>query len=197
MRPVRKAIVASAAVIALAAVAGWAAAEIKDAHVMEVRLPDGSVARFRYAGDSPPMVSIGPAPIAFPSLAPTLDPWSQEAPFAALARLSATMDREADAILREAPAHRGLAFQGSDLARGDLRKPPSGAQAFSTVSTLSGNSNCTRSVQYTWLGDGKPPQVVTHTAGACAADQKQSSRPGPSGSTAADAQTEHAARQPV
>lgn len=94
MRLVRKAIVASAAVIPLAAVAGTAAAEIKNAHVTEVRLPDGSGARIRYAGDTSPMMSSAPAPIALPCLAPTLDPWSQEAPLAALAQLSAAINRQ-------------------------------------------------------------------------------------------------------
>jgi hypothetical protein len=53
MRLVRKAILAGAAAIALAGTAGLAAAEIKNAHVLDVRLPDGSLAQIQYVGDTP------------------------------------------------------------------------------------------------------------------------------------------------
>ncbi len=190
MRPLRKAILAGAAAIALVGVAGLAVAEIKNAHVLDVRLPDGSLAHIRYVGDTPPTVSFAPAPPAFSIFSPASDPFGPGSPFAALEQISQAMDREAEAMLREASARPGL-FTGPDLMQVDVGKLPPGARGFSMVSTMSGNGVCTRSVEYRSLGDGKPPQVVTRTSGACTAEEKH---PAPSMTASAP---DHAGRQPI
>ena len=196
MPPLRKAILAGAAAIALVGVAGWAAAEIKNAHTLDVRLPDGSLAHIRYVGDTPPTVSFAPAPPALSILSPTSDPFGAGSPFAALEQISQAMDRQAEAMFREASAQPGL-FTGPDLMQVDVGKLPPGAQGFSMVSTMSGNGVCTRSVQYRSLGDGKPPQVVTRTTGACMADQKRPALSATSGLTAAASPPQHTGRQPI
>src|SRR4051812_15809811 len=124
MRPLRKAILAGAAAIALAGVAGLAAAEIKNAHVLDVGLPDGSVAHIRYVGDTPPMVTFAPAPTALSILSPVSDPLGPGSPFAALEWISQAMDRQAEAMLREP----GALFTGPDLMQVDVGKLPPGAQ---------------------------------------------------------------------
>jgi hypothetical protein len=194
MPPLRKAILAGAAAIALVGGAGLAVAEIKNAHVIDVRLPDGSMAHIRYVGDTPPTVSFAPAP-ALSILSPAYDPFGPGSPFAALERISQAMDRQAEALLREASARPGL-FTGPDLlTQVDAGKLPPGAQGFSVVSTMSGHGVCTRSVEYRSLGDGKPPQVVTRTSGACSSDEKRRA-PAVTAVSAAPPR-EHASRQPI
>jgi len=197
MRPLRKAVLAGAAVIVLAGVTGLAAAQIKNAHVLDVRLPDGSAAHIRYVGDTPPMVSFASAPMAFSALSPASDPFGPQSPFAALQRISRAMDHQAEATLREASAQSRKAFAGPDMMQVDVGKLPPGAQGFSMVSTMSGNGVCTRSVEYRSLGDGSPPQVVTRTSGACAADEERPTLSMTARSTAEAARPEHAGRQPI
>lgn len=195
MRSVRKAILAGAAAIALIGVAGWATAEIQNDHVLDVRLPDGSLAHIRYVGDTPPTVSFSPPPIALSILSPAPDALGPSSPFAALDRISQAMDRQADAMLRDIATQPMPPLAGAGLTRADLAKLPPGLGGFSMVSTMSGNGVCTRSVEYRALGDGKPPQVVTHTTGSCSAQEK-----GPattSGATAEAPRPDHADRQHI
>jgi hypothetical protein len=195
MPPLRKAILAGAAAIALVGVAGWAAAEIKNAHTLDVRLPNG-LAHIRYVGDTPPTVSFAPAPSALSILSPASDPFGAGSPFAALEQITQAMDRQSEAMLRDASAQPQLAFTGPDLMQVDIAKLPPGAQGFSMVSTVSGNGVCTRSVEYRSLGDGKPPQVVTRTSGACTPDEKRAA-PSVTSSTAVASTSVRAGRRPI
>jgi hypothetical protein len=194
MRPLRKAILAGAAAIVLVG-AGLAAAEIKNTHVLDVCLPDGSLAHIRYVGDRPPTVSFAPAPPALSIFSPASDPFGPASPFATLEQISQAMDRQAEAMLREVSARPGL-FTGPDMMQVDVERLPPGARGFSMVSTMSGNGVCTRSVEYRSLGDGKPPQVVTRTSGACTADEKHPAPSVTSGSAAVASLPDHARRQP-
>jgi hypothetical protein len=193
MRPLRKAILAGAAAIALVGVAGWATAEIKNAHVLDVRLADGSVAHIHYVGDTPPTISFGPSPL----LSPASNPFGPESPWAALDRMSQAMDRQVDAMFRELATQPVPPLVGSGLTQVDVGKLPPGERGFTMVSTISGNGLCIRDVQYQSFGDGKPPKVVTRTSGSCSAQEKQ---PGSSETSAAPAEgprPEHAERQPI
>jgi hypothetical protein len=184
MQPVRKAILAGAAAIALVAVAGLAVAEIKNAHRLDVRLPDGLVADIRYVGDTPPTVSFTSVPMARLALSPASDPFGPDSPFAALERISEAMDRQAAAMFQEVNAQSALALTPPDLRPVDVGTLPRGASGFSMVSTMSGNGLCTRSIQYRSLGEDKPPQVVTRASGACTADQRRPALSVTSGSSA-------------
>ncbi len=197
MRPLRKAILAGAAATALVGVAGLAVAELKNAHMLDVRLSDGCLAHIRYVGDTPPTVSFVPAPPALSILPPASDPFGPGSTFAALERISQAMDRQAEAMLGEASAQSGLAFAGPDLMQVDIGKLSPGAQGFSMVSTMSGNGVCTRSVEYRSAIDGRPPQVVTRTSGACTADEKRPALSVTSGAIAEAPRPEHASRQPI
>jgi len=197
MRSLRKIILAGAAAIALAGVAGLAAAEIKNVHMLDVRLADGSLAHIRYVGDTPPTVSFTSAPTAFSIPSPASDTFGPESAFAALERISEAMDRQADMMLREAAAPSAPPFIGPGMTQVDLGKLPPGADGFWMVSTISGDGVCTRSIQHRSLGDGKPPQVLTRTSGACAADPQGPALPLTAGPAAEAPQPQHAGRQPT
>ena len=110
MRLTRKAAFAGLASLAVAGAA--LAADAPRFHTMNVNLPDGAVAQVRYSGDVAPTVTIARAPAqgwADPAgVLAGFDP----APFAALDRMAAEMDREAAAMLRQAHA------PGMNLAAG-------------------------------------------------------------------------------
>jgi hypothetical protein len=198
MRSVRKAILASAAAIVLVGGAGLAVAKISNAHLLDVRLPDGSLAHIRYVGDTPPTVSFDPAPLAFSMLSPPSSAIGGPSPFAALERMSEAMDRQADTMFRDIAAQPMPPFVGTGTLPVDIAMPPPGAQGFSMVSTTSANGVCTRSVQYRSLGDGKPPQVVSRTSGACtAADEKTLAPSVTTGSAAEDPRADRQGRQPI
>jgi hypothetical protein len=197
-RSLRKAVLAGAAAVVLVGVAALAAAEIANAHRLDVRLPDGSVAQIRYVGDTPPAVDFAPAPMAPAILSPASDPFALESRFEALDRISEAMDRQADAMLQAVAAPPAPMLFGPGLTPVDVGKLPPGAYGVSMVSTISANGACTRSVQYQSLGDGQPPRVVTRTSGACPA--AHATPPAPSvtaGSTARTSRPEHAGRQAV
>lgn len=190
MRHLRKAILVGAAAIALVGVAGFAA-EFKNTHQLDVRLPDGSLAHIRYVGETPPTVSFAPPPMALSIFSPASDLFGRGAPFAALEQISEAMDRQAEAVLHDASAQSRLALTGADL----MQLPP-GVQGFSMVSTMSGSGVCTRSVQYRSLADGKP-QVVTRTSGSCTADQKRPVLSATAGATTAAPRPERTDRQSI
>lgn len=169
----RTAILASAALLAAAGIAGTAAAHSlsNDSHVLTVRLPDGSLERIHYTGDHPPAVSFtDPFDAVF---APAGDGFGIASPFAEMERISAAMDRETAAMLREARHLDRLAFGGPDQLNVDFRDLPRGAQGYSMVKTLSGGHVCTRSMEYFSQGPGKPPRIETKTSGNCSAVQSK------------------------
>ncbi|HEV2363883.1 MAG TPA: hypothetical protein VGS12_06745 [Caulobacteraceae bacterium] len=148
--------------VAALALAGAAAARIRDAHELALRLPDGSTEHIWYAGSTPPRVRIEPD---LAGLAPTADPFGT-APFAALDRIAAQMDRETAAMMRWAEA--APAFGAGDgLTRVDLGRLPPGARGYTSVTTIVGGKACTRTTEY--LGDAATPKVMTRTSGDCSA----------------------------
>jgi hypothetical protein len=155
MRPLTTTLFAG---VALLGAAGLAAAASNDAHVLNIRLPDGSVEQIRYAGDTPPQVRLA-AP------APAFIVYN---PFAEMARISAAMDRQEAMMMQQAASLEANAGPHG-LMQADVSRLPTGVQGFSMVSTLSGNGVCTQSVQYTSTGDGKPAKVLTKTSGDCSA----------------------------
>jgi len=136
--------------------------------VLDVRLPDGSHAQIRYAGDTPPLVSFAsPAPV-LAGLSPASDLFWPASPFAA-----------------------------PDLLLAGIGAPPLGAQGYSMVSTLSGDGLCTRSIEYRAFGDGRPPQVVTRTSTSCMTEEEQPEPPPRSGLTAVSSSLDLARGQPI
>ncbi len=163
MRPNLKSVLAGG--IALAGVAGIGPALAGDGqpHVMNLRLPDGSIAQIQYTGDVPPQVAVMPAPVAI-AAPPFFAPPGFGAPFAMMERMSAMMDRQAEMMLRQAAAMQAA-------MNAPAANLPPGAQAYSISSTIGGGGVCMRSVQVTYSGDSKP-QVVSRTAGNCGPAQQ-------------------------
>src|SRR4051812_33127031 len=103
----RKSLIAAVGVAALggAAVAAAPKAETaaRDVHVLRVAMPDGSVQQVRYTGDVAPTLVFVPvrriaaAPAAIDDML---------APLAGFDRMFAEMDREIDAMLRQAASMR-------------------------------------------------------------------------------------------
>ena len=142
--------VAFAGVIA-AAVAGTAIAANSRTHVMNVPLPDGSVARIQYVGDIPPKVTVEPRRMAWAPIAPS---------FAGIDQMIARMNQQMQEMAR-AP----MAAPGMNVAA--YGKLPSGATSTSVVSYSNGGSTCTRTTEVVSQGAGKPPKVTTNVSGDC------------------------------
>jgi hypothetical protein len=149
--------------IALAAVAaglaGTALAAGSRTHVMNVSLPDGSVARVEYVGDVAPKVTVAPAPLA-------RDAWMSGLPsFAGFDRMFEQMDRQMQAIQQMARQPSGA--PGMNIASyGNL---PAGADSVSVVSFSNGGNTCTRATEVVSEGPGKPPKVTRNISGNCGA----------------------------
>src|SRR5579872_5326622 len=85
----------SLSAVALAGTAATAAS--RSSHVMNVPLPDGSVAHVEYVGNVAPKVTIEPA------VAPDADDdWAPATSFARFDRMIAEMNRQAEAMMRQA-----------------------------------------------------------------------------------------------
>jgi len=163
MRLTRKAVLAGLASFAVAGAA--LAAGAPQMHSMRIALPDGGSATIHYAGEVAPRVTVerGP-PAAIARLA------FDEAPFAAMARLMAAMDRRAAAMMGLAPGRAGdpdvtwVSLPGfAPLAAGTL---PPGAVSYSYVSESDGS--CVRSVEMSRRAPDAAPKVVRHVSGDCA-----------------------------
>src|SRR4051794_37511136 len=107
MRPVRTLLVAGAASLALA---GAAIAAGENMHVMSVQLPDGSIEQVHYRGDVAPKIVMVPAAAVSPvSLFESA--FGPDSPFALMDRISAQMEAQTSAMMRQAAT---LAAQGGD-----------------------------------------------------------------------------------
>jgi hypothetical protein len=137
-------------------------------HVMNVALPDGSVAHVEYVGDIAPKVTIEPrafggfawAPMAMPS-------------FAGFDRMIEQMNRESEAMMRQAQemAHQPPAGLASKYIA-SYGNMPSGATSTTIVSYSNGGQTCTRTTEAVSQGVGKPPKVTSSLTGDCGpADQ--------------------------
>lgn len=165
MRKLRMAVLGAGATLLLA---GAAVAASNDMHVMKVALPDGSVAQISYRGDVAPKVLIsgGPAErIAFDPFA-AFDP----APFAEMDRMSALMDRQAEAAMQQATAIERAAAAGHapQMAAAGGKVAP-GMVSYSYVSTTTSEGGCTQTVEWRSDGTSAQPKMTKTSAGNCAA----------------------------
>ena len=162
MRLTRKAVLAG---IASLAVAGAAlAAEAPRFHTLNVQAPDGAVVHVRYSGDVAPTISFDRV-----SAPGWLDPAGfmagfDPAPFAMLDRMMASMDREAEAMLRRARSGAIPGGQGPGLLAASGLP---GNAAYTLVSETVDNGTCARSVEVTRTDPAAKPSVVTQQSGDC------------------------------
>ena len=162
MRTATKLLLAGAGLVAAA---GAAVAASDKAHVMNVALPDGSVAHIRYVGDVAPRIVVAPPADAMPVAFVAADP------FAMFDRISWEMDRQMGAMLQQASALSAFA-PGPDgkLSEAALKTLPAGTVSYSFASYSSGNgANCSQSVQVTSLGQNQAPKVERQSSGDCSA----------------------------
>jgi hypothetical protein len=178
-------IVAGLAAVALAGVGPRPAGAAPAAsHELIVHLPNGAVERIAYTGDVPPEVVVMPAspmPDAFfaptfaslptGALAPMPTGFAADPVFAAMDRMSATIDRAMDTLFQRAdslalmPPHGSSTLQQAVLSG----RMPAGASGYSMVAAASNGGVCMRSVQVTVPGNGGKPKVVRHESGNCGA----------------------------
>lgn len=160
MRKITKLLLAGAGAATLA---GVAVAAADNHHILNVVLPDGSVAQVRYVGNVAPQIVAVPAaetvPVAFAD------------PFAMMDRISYEMDRQMDAMLQQASALSQVApGANGQLSQAALKTLPPGTVSYSFTSYSSGNgASCSQSVQVTSLGQNQPPKVERQSQGDCSA----------------------------
>ena len=147
--------------LATAALAGTAVAAEHAVHVMNVAMPDGSVAKVRYVGDTPPQVRVVPVRAVRMVPVAMIDPG-----FAAMDRMMAAMDAQADAMMRQAAMMQQMPATGAPLQHADVQKLPAGTVRYSYVSTTS-SGGCTQTVRTTSDGSSDQPQVIRTSAGKC------------------------------
>ncbi len=126
-------------------------------HVLTLQMPGGGVEQIEYTGEVAPQV------VFVPTSRMVAVPMMDVDPFATLSRISAMMDQQAAAMLREVESLQGGMFPGL----------PRGASGYSFVSTMSGTGVCTRSVRITYNGGNAPPQMVSSSSGDCGSDHRQ------------------------
>lgn len=160
MSLMRKTLVAA---VVLASAGGLAYAQSPapqnpDMHVMNVRLPDGSLQRIEYTGNVPPRIEIVPVSQLSPAQVRIA-----ESPFTMMRRISAEMD-----------AQMAQMFQ----AFGPMMSPPGTAPITAAFGGMpaAGSGVCVHSVQVTYNGSGQP-HVVSQTAGDCGGSNARSSAP--------------------
>jgi len=147
--------------LATAALAGTAVAAEHAVHVMNVAMPDGSIAKVRYVGDTPPVVRFVPVRVAPVMPVAMIDPG-----FAAMDRMMAAMNAHADAMMRQAALLSQTPAVNAPLRHADMQRVPAGAVSYSYVSTTSSNG-CTQTVRMTSDGSADQPQVIRTSAGRC------------------------------
>lgn len=164
--------------VATLALAGTAVAAKHADHVMNVALPDGSVAHVEYAGKVAPTVTIEPAMSA---AAQDDDDWLPALSFAGFDRMMAEMNRQTEALMREAQmmANHPAGVPGSPIVA-SFGNAPAGASSMTVVSYSNGSGTCTRTTETVSQGPGKAPKVTSNVSGNCGA----SAAPAPQASSA-------------
>jgi hypothetical protein len=160
---VRKLPAIALAGVAAVTLAGTAVAASRNNHVMNVPLPDGSTARVEYAGDVAPKVTVEPArPVAFGD-------WAPLPSFAGFDRMIEQMNRETQAMLRQAQQMaRQPVAPGATPYVASLGNAPAGVTSTTVVSYSNGSSTCTRTTETVSQGPGRPPKVTSSVSGNCA-----------------------------
>ena len=154
------------------ALAGTAIAR-PQTHVMEVPLPDGSVAHIEYAGNVEPKVTIAPAVAQDTDDGPDMLALPN---FAGFERMMAQLQRQSQEMIRQAQQASRQAPGGTPYVAsyGNL---PAGATSTSVVSVSNGSGTCTRTTEIVSQGPGKPPKVTSNVSGDCSASPAAPGKP--------------------
>ena len=150
--------------VAAAALAGTAFAATPKTHVMNVPLPDGSVARVEYVGDVAPKVTLTPRPLADAAM-----PWAMPFPsFAGFDRMIQEMQRQSQEMMRQAQQMARQPATGAVPYIASYGGLPAGGTSTTIVSVSNGGATCTRTTEVVSQGAGKPPKVTSSVSGRCA-----------------------------
>ena len=158
--------------VAAAALAGTAIAAAPKTHVMNVPLPDGSIAHVEYTGNVVPKVTIDPRPLSDAAMS-----WGMPFPsFAGFDRMIQEMQRQSQEMMRQAQqiAHHPAGAAPYIASYGNL---PAGQTSTTVVSVSNGGATCTRTTEVVSQGPGKAPKVTSSVSGQCGADAKAPSGP--------------------
>ncbi len=166
MQIVRNTLLVGAAGVALLGFVGMAQAKPPVVHELHISLPGGAVETIRYTGDVAPKVSVLPGSMAPGAFMPMSTAFASDPLFAQMDRISAMMDRQASLLMRQAETLSAMqdANKPFEATFSDL---PAGSQAYSFVSTISGNNVCVRSVRVTYQGSKR--NVQSSSSGHCPA----------------------------
>lgn len=148
-----------------AAAAGTAAAAASHTHVINVALPDGSLARVEYVGDVAPRVSVAPAsPAAWSGFAAPVG-----LPLAGFDDMFARMDLEMAATMRQIDqlARQPLAAGATGVNLAAYGNVPAGTSSYSVVTVSENGRQCSRSTQVIGQGAGKAPKILSKVSGDC------------------------------
>lgn len=145
-------------------VAGAALAATDNHHVMNVSLPDGSVAHVEYVGNVAPKVMVQPASpgefswaaMAFPS-------------FAGFDRMIEQVNRETEAMMHRAQQIANQAPGKAAPYVASFGNMPESATSTTIVSYSSNGRTCTRTTESVSQGAGKAPKVTSSVTGDCGA----------------------------
>ena len=163
MRKVRTAMIAAVGTLALA---GAALAASDKPRMMLVALPDGSVQHIQYQGDEAPQIVLLRDPT--PGIIPTA--FSADSPFADIERISAAMEANAEAMMRQAAtmqAQMPTIADGKGIVMTNAAGQPVGVMHYSYVSSTTTADGCTQTVQYSSDGSSSQPKLIRTSAGSC------------------------------
>ena len=160
----RKAVLAGLASLALAGAAA-AAPSAAPVNVLNVALPDGSVAHIHYRGETPPRLVIAEAPAPV-RLVPVSAYRGEMAPFATFRRIAAEMNQRMAAMMRLMAAAPAMPLDGAPgLRLASDGGAPGGGYSFVSRSVTQGG--CTRTVQMVRAAGEAEPHVATRISGDC------------------------------
>ena len=150
--------------IAAVTLAGTAFAATAGHHVLNVSLPDGSVAHVEYVGNVAPKVTVEPRPLGEFGWAPMAFP-----SFGGFDRMIEQMNRETEAMMRQAQqiAHQPPGAATRYIA--SYGNMPAGTTSTTIVSYSNNGRTCTRTTQAVSEGPGKAPKVSSSVTGDCSA----------------------------
>ena len=149
--------------VGAALVAGAAAAAHRNIHTMNVSLPDGSTARVEYVGNVAPKVVVEPSHMAGSGI------WAPLPAFAGFDQMIAEMDREREAMMRQAQQMARQPVGDAAPYVASFGSAPAGMTSTTVVSYSNGRATCTRTTETVSQGPGKAPKVTSSVSGNCGA----------------------------
>lgn len=178
MRLIHASLLVSAAVLGLGAFALPAVGKDPAIHEMTIQLPRGGTETIRYTGDVAPKVRFVDLPLTIAWPAPVAFGFGPS--FADFDQVAATIDRQMDALWRQARTMTSWPANG-ELSQAALLKLGPGDSAYTVASEFVGNNFCTRMIEITSSPNGGEPKVVSRTSGNCDAGPASAGAiPGPS-----------------